>query len=956
MRNRSLCILILLLKVFVYAQEIPTLKVKDQNVGLSSLAIKVDIIGHIATTTYDMLYYNPTNEILEGELSFPLGKGHNVSRFALEVNGKLRAAVIVDKELGRIAFEQVVRAGVDPALLEKGTGNNYKARIYPIPANGYKRVVLAYEQELLFDEGAHFYSLPLNFKNTLKDFNLEILVYDQNEKPIVTEGEMNGLKFSNWKNTYKTSVSNSNYTPNKSLLIKIPVPKDVQKIIIQDNYFYVYKTLLAQTRFRKKPQNINLYWDVSLSMIERDFEKEKAFINSYLKYLGEPTINLITFSNTIKFQKTFTIKNGNTEDLINTLKHLVYDGGTNYDVLLNATKNADAIMLFTDGMASLSELNMIEKVPVFIVNSITKTNPNLLNTISEKSNGSYIDLNTTSNSEALLLAKSESFKFLSYETNSKHIEVYPKPGVSVNSDFSIAGKNFNKGEQLRLNFGYDNDIKQTVLIDLDKTGATIASVKRIWAQKKLNDLEIKSKENKAQIKAIGLAYNLVTDYTSLIVLDNVRDYIKYKISPPEELQEAYNKVLAQIEAKANKNKTATLGLLNAFSNDTAMDMEIEAPISIEYRIAEGINSHNFGYTNSNEHLEIDDIVVEEMNEEIISHSEVVSTRNDSVYSISSLRLEESDDKEKKYSGKLEVKKRTLKTDYIKALSEAKTQNEAYRVYLTQRNDYLTTPAYYMDVSNHFATTYKDTPYAALIVSNIAETDFDNYELLKVFAYQSQYDNKHEMAIFMFKRILELRPEDAQSYRDLALAYQNAGKCQKALDLLNSILTGKIYENGNRRVFEGLELIAQNEIKHLIKNYKNDLDLSEIDSKLIDDVYYDIRVVVDWNHNDTDIDLHIIDPKLEECFYSHPNTKIGGQLSPDMTAGFGPEEFTLRKAIKGDYFVKIKYYGDRYQKIENPTFMKVTVYKNYGSKDESKSVEVVRLTKADDEVVIAKIRI
>jgi hypothetical protein len=277
--------------------------------------------------------------------------------------------------------------------------------------------------------------------------------------------------------------------------------------------------LLAQTRFRKKPQNINLYWDVSLSMIERDFKKENAFINSYLKYLGEPTINLITFRNTIKFQKKFTIKKGNTEDLINTLKQLVYDGGTTYDVLLNATKNADAIMLFTDGVAYLSDLNMTKKIPVFIVNSITKTNPNLLNTISERSNGSYIDLNTRSNSEPLLLAKSESFKLLSYGTNSKHLEIYPKPGVSVNSDFSIAGKNFNKGEQLRLNFGNDNDIKQTVLIDLGKTGATSANVKRIWAQKKLNDLEIKSKKNKAQIKAIRLAYNLVTDDTALIVLD-----------------------------------------------------------------------------------------------------------------------------------------------------------------------------------------------------------------------------------------------------------------------------------------------------------------------------------------------------------------------------------------------------------------------------------------------------
>jgi hypothetical protein len=47
-------------------------------------------------------------------------------------------------------------------------------------------------------------------------------------------------------------------------------------------------------------------------------------------------------------------------------------------------------------------------------------------------------------------------------------------------------------------------------------------------------------------------------------------------------------------------------------------------------------------------------------------------------------------------------------------------------------------------------------------------------------------------------------------------------------------------------------------------------------------------------------------------------------------------------------VKIKYYRDRYQKLENLTFMKVTVYKNYGSKDESSSVEVIRLTKANAE--------
>jgi len=113
-------------------------------------------------------------------------------------------------------------------------------------------------------------------------------------------------------------------------------------------------------------------------------------------------------------------------------------------------------------------------------------------------------------------------------------------------------------------------------------------------------------------------------------------------------------------------------------------------------------------------------------------------------------------------------------------------------------------------------------------------------------------------------------------------------------------------------------------------------------------------VVDWNHNDTDIDLHIIDPNLEECYYSHNKTTIGGTMSEDMTQGFGPEEYTVQKAIQGDYFIKVRYYGDRYQKVENPTFMKVTIYKYYGTIKETKETQLLRLTKSDNEEIIAKL--
>ena len=66
-----------------------------------------------------MLFYNPTNAVLEGALDFPLGDGASVSRFALDINGKLREAVVVDKELGRIAFEAVVRRKSRSSLIRE---------------------------------------------------------------------------------------------------------------------------------------------------------------------------------------------------------------------------------------------------------------------------------------------------------------------------------------------------------------------------------------------------------------------------------------------------------------------------------------------------------------------------------------------------------------------------------------------------------------------------------------------------------------------------------------------------------------------------------------------------------------------------------------------------------------------------------------------------------------------
>ncbi|MBQ4822289.1 DUF2135 domain-containing protein [Aquimarina sp. MMG016] len=52
---------------------------------------------------------------------------------------------------------------------------------------------------------------------------------------------------------------------------------------------------------------------------------------------------------------------------------------------------------------------------------------------------------------------------------------------------------------------------------------------------------------------------------------------------------------------------------------------------------------------------------------------------------------------------------------------------------------------------------------------------------------------------------------------------------------------------------------------------------------------------------------------------------------------------------------IDYYADNVQKISGPTILKVTVYTNYGRKNESKKISIVRLDKEEDEIEVGNLK-
>ena len=99
---------------------------------------------------------------------------------------------------------------------------------------------------------------------------------------------------------------------------------------------------------------------------------------------------------------------------------------------------------------------------------------------------------------------------------------------------------------------------------------------------------------------------------------------------------------------------------------------------------------------------------------------------------------------------------------------------------------------------------------------------------------------------------------------------------------------------------------------------------------------------------------VVEPSGETCFFSQALTTIGGQMSKDFTSGYGPEEYTVRRAMGGNYQIKANFYGSRAQDVTGPTTVQATVVTDYGRPAEQRRALTLRLTTARDVVDIGAV--
>jgi tetratricopeptide (TPR) repeat protein len=292
---------------------------------------------------------------------------------------------------------------------------------------------------------------------------------------------------------------------------------------------------------------------------------------------------------------------------------------------------------------------------------------------------------------------------------------------------------------------------------------------------------------------------------------------------------------------------------------------------------------------------------------------------------------------------IEIKEIASNKPFIKILKETAT-TARYEKYLELRKNYLYTPGFYFDVARFFFTQH-DKKTGLQILSTIDDLNLEDYELYKMLGYELKIQGEFEEEINVFKKVLDWRPQEPQSYRDYGLALADAGKYQAAVDSLYTAIT-KNYDSDKSGDFNGIEEIIVTEINNIIALHKN-VNTSKIDNDLIRPMPVDVRVVLNWNMNDTDMDLWVTDPRNEKCFYGNHVTKTGGRISDDFTSGYGPEHFMLKKAMKGTYKVQLHFFGESVQKISGGTTVLAEIYTHYGKPNQERKLITLQMEKDEE---------
>ena len=542
--------------------------------------VEVKIDNQAARTKIDQIFANENPVVLEGEYIFPLPNDAGVSSFAMYVDGKRVEAELLTADKARQIYEAIVRQKRDPALLEYLGSRAFRARIFPIPANGEKRVQLEYSQILKVDSGIAKYVYPLNTeKFSPRPVNdVAITVAIESKQPIKGVYSPSHKVDIHRKDDHHANISyeGSKVKSDRDFLCYYTLSeKDFGIDIIaqrdddEDGYFMLLiapKQATDDSDVIKK--DILFVFDKSGSMNGEKIKQAKEALRFCINSLNDgDKFNVINFSTEVESlsEKLLNVNPENQEKAMGFIENLEAVGGTNInEALLMALKEKpDAqrpmmIVFLTDGIPTVGETDVSpiakniqkaneKKARLFVFGVGYDVNTMLLDKLSDTNFGvsQYVlpeeNIEVAISSFYTKISKPVLANLKIDTSDIKVKELYPKtlPDLFFGSQLVLLGRYKNSGDAVIKLTGEVNDKEHSFEneVKFPKRDDSHEFLPRLWAQRKVAYLvdEIRlhgeNDELKDEIIKLSKKYGIMTPYTSFLAQEDKPQVTQVEVRP-----------------------------------------------------------------------------------------------------------------------------------------------------------------------------------------------------------------------------------------------------------------------------------------------------------------------------------------------------------------------------------------------------------------------------------------
>lgn len=547
-------------------------------IQIRSHQVNVTLNNGFAQTEVLQTFFNPNPRDLEAIYAFPVPKSSSLSEVTIVTGEKTLNGEVLPKAEAEKVYEEEKKSGNDAGLATKNSFLTYEFKVAPVRAQAEVKLRFVYYQALEIDAGIGRYLYPLEdggtddiaktfwTANTAVEGTLSINVELKSAWPVAdvrvpgfeTAAVTQRLDEGHYKVTFDRAGAKldrdfvfyyrlADNLPGRVEVIPYRAGKD------KPGTFMLVVTPGIDLQPLTHGADYSYVLDVSGSMQG----KIHTLANGVAQALGQMSpqdrFRIVTFNTSAREVVPWTHASPeNAQAAIALVKALASSGGTNlHEGVSHGLRNLDAdratsVILVTDGVANQGIVQpaefhkLLKRVDVRVFGFLMGNGANwpLMRTIADASGGFYAGISNDDDIVGqLILAKGKvthealhnaSFKFsgpvrVSETTGDTPQKIYRGQQLVIFGRYDGAGK---ATVTLRASLTGE-DKTYTTTVDLPEVDTDNPEIERLWAMAMIEQIEMNEAagflpptESHDMIQMIGVNYQLVTDYTSMVVLDD----------------------------------------------------------------------------------------------------------------------------------------------------------------------------------------------------------------------------------------------------------------------------------------------------------------------------------------------------------------------------------------------------------------------------------------------------